>query len=312
MRENLSGIPFELKELSDEGEFTGYASIFGNKDLGADVVVPGAFTKTLSERGDKVRLLDGHGTRIGIANVRESQQGLEVAKAKINLGKQAGRDAYSDLKFYRDQGLPMGMSIGYEPVKADYSHSDQARHLKEVRLWEVSITEFPMNEKAQVMSVKSDAPTKSVDGVDLTAESFAYVGDPKKTETWKLPINFPGDKEKTQAHIRNALARFSQTQGIPDTERDAVLSRIKAAAKRNGIDVSDGKSGRRHSASTLAHMRAAMENLQALLEDEADEAVTSDPEAAISSKSEPVIDHSEISSLLKEAKESFRWNLKSN
>ncbi len=81
--------------------------------------------------------------------------------------------------------------------------------------------------------------TKRVADVDLSADSFAYVGDPERTETWKLPIEFPGDEEKTKRHIRNALARFNQTQGIPASERRKVKKRILAAAKKHGIDVKD-------------------------------------------------------------------------
>jgi hypothetical protein len=84
--------------------------------------------------------------------------------------------------------------------------------------------------------------TKKVDGVDLASDCFAYVGDPDKTSTWKLPIKFPGDDEKTKSHIRNALARFDQTEGIPADEKPKVLAKIKAAAKANGIDVDEDKS----------------------------------------------------------------------
>jgi hypothetical protein len=85
------------------------------------------------------------------------------------------------------------------------------------------------------------AKTKRVAGVDLPSHCFAYVGDPEKTETWKLPINFPGDEKKTERHIRNALARFEQTQGIPDGEKSKVKAKIEAAARSHGIEVSGDK-----------------------------------------------------------------------
>lgn len=85
---------------------------------------------------------------------------------------------------------------------------------------------------------RADAKTKRVDGEDLKADAFAYVGDPDKTETWKLPIKFSTD-DKTKSHIQNALARFSQTQGIPAAEKPAVLAKIKDAAKKYGIHTGD-------------------------------------------------------------------------
>jgi len=156
MHEQLKNIPFEFKKLSDDGDFVGVASVYGNIDLGNDVVDPGAFDKSIAQLGNKVRLMDSHKVRIGVATVETTSVGLK-ATGKINTKKQSGLEALSDLRFYRDNGMPMGMSIGYETIDADppAKTNDGARHLKQVRLWEVTITEFPMNMAAQVTSVKS-------------------------------------------------------------------------------------------------------------------------------------------------------------
>jgi hypothetical protein len=90
--------------------------------------------------------------------------------------------------------------------------------------------------------VAKEKKTKRVAGEDLTADCFAYVGDPEKTETWKLPIKFSTDA-KTKRHIRNALARIGQTKGIPADEKEKVKAKIVAAAKDHGIDV-DEESGK--------------------------------------------------------------------
>lgn len=82
------------------------------------------------------------------------------------------------------------------------------------------------------MTKRAAAKTKSVGGQELTAEHFAYVGDPKDIETWKLPIH---DKE----HAQNAMARFNQTEGIPESEKKAVAKKIAAKAKSFGIDVTE-------------------------------------------------------------------------
>lgn len=88
------------------------------------------------------------------------------------------------------------------------------------------------------------AKTKTVAGVALPSHCFAYVGDPEKTETWKLPIEFPGDDKKTKSHIRNALARFEQTQGIPEGDKSKVKAKIEAAARSHGIEVDGEKAVR--------------------------------------------------------------------
>lgn len=156
MHQKIRNIPFELKELKENGEFVGIASVYGNIDHGNDVVEPGAFDKSIAEHGAKVRLMDSHKVRIGVATVTSTPEGLK-AVGKINVEKQSGAEAYSDLKFYQEHGQPMGMSIGYETIKATPASKskDGARHLEEVRLWEVTITEFPMNELAIVTNVKS-------------------------------------------------------------------------------------------------------------------------------------------------------------
>lgn len=40
------------------------------------------------------------------------------------------------------------------------------------------------------------------------------------------------------AHVRNAIARFDQVEGVSDRERDQAWKRILAAAKRYGVEVS--------------------------------------------------------------------------
>jgi uncharacterized protein DUF6582 len=57
-----------------------------------------------------------------------------------------------------------------------------------------------------------------------TSETFAF---PKQR---KEPIN-------DARHVRNAIARFDQVEGVSDSERDAAWRRIKAAAKKFGVEI---------------------------------------------------------------------------
>ena len=41
------------------------------------------------------------------------------------------------------------------------------------------------------------------------------------------------------SHVRNAIARFDQVEGVTDDERDAAWKRITAAAKRYDVEVND-------------------------------------------------------------------------
>jgi hypothetical protein len=56
--------------------------------------------------------------------------------------------------------------------------------------------------------------------------------------------NFAFPKERKEPltdarHVRNAIARFDQVEGVSDTERDAAWKRIKAAAKKFGVEVTE-------------------------------------------------------------------------
>lgn len=86
--------------------------------------------------------------------------------------------------------------------------------------------------------VEGAGKTKKVAGEDLSSSAFAYVGDADDPSTWKLPIKFSTDA-KSASHVRNALARFGQTQGIPSDKKPGVLAKLKSAAKKHGIDVSE-------------------------------------------------------------------------
>ena len=155
---------FEVKDVGEAGTFTGYVAVTGNRDLGGDIIEPGAFAKTLKDHDGKLILLESHdawsGTRsrLGIMQLSEDKRGLKVEKGEINLAKQIGQDAYADLKFYQEKGLPLGMSIGYDPVQKFYEtdkNGQTTRRLKEVALWEGSLVTFPMNPKARVTGVKA-------------------------------------------------------------------------------------------------------------------------------------------------------------
>lgn len=53
---------------------------------------------------------------------------------------------------------------------------------------------------------------------------------------------FPKERKEpleNASHVRNAIARFNQVKDVSDAERDAAWKRIKAAAKKHGVDVTE-------------------------------------------------------------------------
>ena len=56
--------------------------------------------------------------------------------------------------------------------------------------------------------------------------------------------NFAFPKERKEpihdaAHVRNAIARFNQVEGVSEQERDEAWKRIKAAAKKHNVDLKE-------------------------------------------------------------------------
>src|ERR1041385_8651826 len=133
---DFKDLALEIKNLGDQGTFEGYASTFGNEDLGGDVVVQGAFSKTIADN-PKRPLLWNHNSDepIGMTTAAEDTAGLSV-KGVLNLDVQRARETYSLMK----QGAVKGLSIGYDPVRKD--HKDGVRYLKELKLYEVSLVPF--------------------------------------------------------------------------------------------------------------------------------------------------------------------------
>jgi len=151
----------ELKAWDDEnsseeyGMFEGYGSVFGNKDLGNDVIEKGAFTKSIKRRTNKgVKLLYQHKSDMPIGvfdEIREDDHGL-VVKGRLALKTQAGAEAYELLKMGALDGLSIGFKIN--PSEVSYDRRSNKRIIKEVDLMEVSLVTFPMNPQATVRSVK--------------------------------------------------------------------------------------------------------------------------------------------------------------
>lgn len=165
MKSETLDIQAELKAYSDDedeekGVFSGYGSIFGNKDLGNDVMVQGAFSKSIASKGPKgVKLLYQHDTKepIGVFDeIIEDRKGLRV-KGRLAMGTQKGREVYELMKM----GAIDGLSIGYRvsPKGATYDERGKKRMLKEVDLMEISAVTFPMNTRARVQAVKGEQRT---------------------------------------------------------------------------------------------------------------------------------------------------------
>ncbi|HEX8586176.1 MAG TPA: HK97 family phage prohead protease [Allosphingosinicella sp.] len=190
--------PFKVKtdSIKSDGSFEGYGSVFGELDSYRDIVMPGAFSKSLrvdfQEKERSVPMLWQHDmyNPIGIyPEIREDDRGLWL-KGQCNMEVQQGREAHALMK----QGALSGLSIGYTTVRYEDDDKQLVRRLHEVALWEVSPVTFPAGDSARVSSVKS-------------IEGFATLSD-------------------VEDHLRDA-GGFSRKEAL------ALVSRIKAIATQS-------------------------------------------------------------------------------
>jgi uncharacterized protein len=150
------------------GTVTGYFSIFGNVDSDNEIVMPGAFKRSLQNNYARQKHLNQHrssevlsGTKKGNLVLKEDGKGLyfESKISQTSLGKDV-------ILLYEDGALDEH-SIGYEVIKSRDSDTmtrpsrwnpDQkvpVKELHELKLWEGSTVTWAANEMATTESIKS-------------------------------------------------------------------------------------------------------------------------------------------------------------
>lgn len=158
--------PQHIKRI-DGRTVTGIFSVFGNLDSYNDVVWPGAFSKTMQERGSKIVHLWQHDMAAPpiakITNLREltraelpsellrdfpeASGGAEVTREYLDTPR--GNEILATIK----AGVPLQMSFAFDALKYDFAELpgakhdwEQQRNVREVRLWETSDVLWGANE----------------------------------------------------------------------------------------------------------------------------------------------------------------------
>jgi HK97 family phage prohead protease len=142
-----------LKGVSGDGTFSGYASLFGEVDLGRDAIERGAFAGSIDKRGaGGVRMLFQHDPAEVIGRwtvLREDERGLYV-EGKLATDVERAREVLALMK----AGALDGLSIGFRAVKTRADRKAGVRRILEADLWEISVVTFPMLPTARVSNVK--------------------------------------------------------------------------------------------------------------------------------------------------------------
>ena len=149
----------DIRGGDEEYIFEGYAVTWDTIDSYDTTFRVGAFKKTITERGDKIKVLWNHDTDepIGkIIEIREDKKGLFV-RGKLTKGVTKAEDVYKNLQ----AGVINTLSFGFVPLQSN-RQDGAVRQITEVKLYEVSPVTFEANETAVITSVRSETTEKVV------------------------------------------------------------------------------------------------------------------------------------------------------
>lgn len=157
-----------------DGQFEAYASVFGNKDSYGDVVVPGAFTDTLSgwkDSGNLLPLLFGHNMsdpdyNIGhVEDAKEDDHGL-LTLNQLDLESPKAAQVYRLIKGRRINQ----MSFAYDVLEGGWAkrqkdpdagdgpdNEEEYFELRKLKLYEVSVVPIGANQETEITAVKAAA-----------------------------------------------------------------------------------------------------------------------------------------------------------
>lgn len=247
-----------LAEGEDCWTITGYGSIFNNTDLGNDVVMPGAFAKSLRETGLPLLLFNHKMEDAPIGTIVEAKEDRRGLWFKAELPKDDSFVAGRIVPQLKRRGL-RGTSIGYKATQKETRRTDGARLLKEIRLFEISVVNLPMNPLAAVETVKGLVPYQDIpvareiaawdaaaafkrlrdrfgDDEDLR-RAFLYADPDKAPDDWnlKLLIADVADGDNSLCVNRNAL--YKSVASICAGARSGVdLPEEAESAVRDNLD----------------------------------------------------------------------------
>jgi HK97 family phage prohead protease len=141
----------KLEECDKKGFFSGYASLFMVEDFQNDIVMPGAFSRSLQQKNPKMLWQHQAIKPIGFwRSIKENRNGLWV-EGQLLLELKQGQEAYVLLK----EGVVDGLSIGFYVQEA--TRENRKRLLHHVDLQEISLVTFAAQPQAKVCDIKNQS-----------------------------------------------------------------------------------------------------------------------------------------------------------
>lgn len=298
----------ELKTVSDDGTFEGYLSVYGVVDLGNDRVLKGAFTRTIDQNKGMVPLLWNHDdtTPLGMLYLSDDDYGLKVRGEMFVNEVPKAAEIHAAAKRYQALGRPMGLSIGYQAIQKAFVEG--VRDLKEIRLWEGSMTLFPMLMPAQLTSIKSRRTSEQKDDfqseleeIQLYAMRYMMIQaiDCSLCDILYDPTLSPDEKNRLSGESIDQFKSAYAGGFLPNWF--AMLGEMTPMEAMSAMKERLTKIGRRNSSADSAAIKQAIEILQSLVTEELaepDKALSTSPVEQASDPAATV--HSTLGSLIEQ------------
>ena len=142
----------EVKDIDEKQRRV--SAIVGTSDMddGGDIILPGAYEKTIRENFKRIKMLWQHkpdtpiGRPIEIRQLPDGRLQTETYVSKIQKG--------SDYLTLAEEGIVTEFSIGYKVTDYD-RRDDGGRNIKELMLMEYSPVTWGMNPNTELLAIKS-------------------------------------------------------------------------------------------------------------------------------------------------------------
>ncbi len=199
---------------------TGYLSAFDNKDHDNDIIVKGAYSKSISERKKDIFFLNQHNWKQPhgkFAVLQEDSKGLYFESEPL-----IDTTYSSDLLKLYDAGIVNEHSVGFNVIKSDMDKKSGVRIIKEIKLYEGSNVTLGANSETPFTGFKS-LTLKDINDKSQLIYKANRNGD-FTDETFVL-LEFALKELQSEAYILGTKSQVI-TEPLIDTQKDDAADTI--------------------------------------------------------------------------------------
>lgn len=200
------------------GIVKGYGSVFGNIDSDNDIILQGAYTKTLKENGSRVRYCNQHRIDQPLGKFSELyEDGVGLAFVAEIPKTRMGEDILLLMK----NGVITENSVGIMPIQKSY-RADGVRELKEVKLYEISCVTLAANPMALITDAKGEIDQ------DLVAKRFDILAKMIKKENVSDELGYAIESElmKLKSMFVDLTTMPAEPATLPEEQKAIEISEI--------------------------------------------------------------------------------------